>query len=196
MKKQIIISISREFGSEGHLIAEKIAEKLGIAFYDRNLLDAIAEEKNMDVNHLEKYDEKPRNVILSRSVNGHSNSMADHLVQMQFEFLQKKADSGESFVIVGRCAETALKNYDGLITIFVFGDKKEKVAHVMEKYKLSEKEAILKMARHDKKRKAYHNRYSEQKWGHAKSYDLCINSSRLGMEGTEKVLEAYIKERM
>lgn len=196
MKKQIIVSISREFGSEGHLIAEKIARELGLAFYDRNLLDAIAEEKNMKVEHLEKYDEKPRNVILSRSVNGHSNSMVDHLVQLQFEFLQKKADSGESFVIVGRCAETALKNYDGLITIFVYGDKKEKIAHVMEKYQLSEKEAILKMARHDKKRKAYHNRYSDQKWGHAKSYDLCINSSKLGKEGTERVLEAYIRERM
>lgn len=196
MEKQIIISISREFGSEGHLIAEKIAEYLGISFYDRNMLDAIAEEKNMNVEHLEKYDEKPRNVILSRRVNGHSNSMVDHLVEFQFEYLQKKAESGESFVIVGRCAETALKDYDSLISIFIFGDKKEKIAHVMEKYKLSEKEALLKMARHDKSRRAYHNRYSDQKWGHAKSYDLCINSSKLGIEKSAKVLETYIQERV
>lgn len=196
MEKQIIISIGREFGSKGHLIAEKIAKDFEIAFYDRNLLDAIAEEKDMNAEHLEKYDERPRNRILSRNVNGHSNSMEDHLVQMQFEFLQKKAESGESFVIVGRCARTALKDYDNVISIFVLGDKEDKMAHVMEKFNLSEKEALMKMMRHDKTRKAYHNRYSEYKWGDSRGYDLCINSSKLGMEKTAQLIEEYVKERM
>lgn len=196
MEKQIMISISREFGSCGRQIAEKVAEDLGLSLYDRNLLDAIAKEKDMNVEHLEKFDEKPRNPILSRSVGGHSNSMEENLVKMQFEYLQKKADNGESFVVVGRCAETALKGREGLVAIFVLGDKEEKLLHVKDKYQLSDSEATLKMVRHDTKRKAYHNRYSDFKWGDSRGYDLCINSSKLGIEKTASVIENYVKERM
>lgn len=196
MEKQIMISISREFGSCGRQIAEKVAEDLGLSLYDRNLLDAIAKEKDMNVEHLEKFDEKPRNPILSRSVGGHSNSMEENLVKMQFEYLQKKADNGESFVVVGRCAETALKGREGLVSIFVLGDKEEKLLHVKDKYQLSDSEATLKMVRHDTKRKAYHNRYSDFKWGDSRGYDLCINSSKLGIEKTASVIENYVKERM
>lgn len=196
MAKQIMISISREFGSEGRAIAEKVAKDLGLSLYDRNILDAIAQEKNIKVEHLEKFDEKPRNPILSRSVGGHSNSMEENLVKMQFEYLQKKADSGESFVVVGRCAETALKDKEGLISVFVLGDKDTKLAHVKDKYQLSDSEAALKMIRHDTKRKVYHNRYSDFKWGDSRGYDLCINSSKLGIEKTAAMIESYVKERM
>lgn len=196
MEKQVMISISREFGSGGRRIAEKVAEDLGLPLYDRNLLDAIAKEKDVDAEHLQKFDEKPRNPILSRSVSGYSNSMEENLVKMQFEYLQKKADSGESFVVLGRCAETALKGRDGLISVFVLGDKEKKLVHVKDKYQLSDTEATLKMVRHDKKRKLYHNRYSDFKWGDSRGYDLCINSSRLGIEKTAAMIENYIKERI
>mgnify|MGYP000784426520 FL=1 len=196
MEKQVMISISREFGSGGRRIAEKVAEDLGLPLYDRNLLDAIAKEKDVDAEHLQKFDEKPRNPILSRSVSGHSNSMEENLVKMQFEYLQKKADSGESFVVLGRCAETALKGRDGLISVFVLGDKEKKLVHVKDKYQLSDTEATLKMVRHDKKRKLYHNRYSDFKWGDSRGYDLCINSSRLGIEKTAAMIENYVKERI
>lgn len=196
MEKQVMISISREFGSGGRRIAEKVAEDLGLPLYDRNLLDAIAKEKEVDAEHLQKFDEKPRNPILSRSVSGHSNSMEENLVKMQFEYLQKKADSGESFVVLGRCAETALKGRDGLISVFVLGDKEKKLVHVKDKYQLSDTEATLKMVRHDKKRKLYHNRYSDFKWGDSRGYDLCINSSRLGIEKTAAMIESYVKERI
>lgn len=196
MEKQIIISISREFGSGGRQIAEKVAEDLGLPLYDRNLLDAIAEEKDINAEHLQKFDEKPRNLILSRSVSGHSNSMEENIVKMQFEYLQKKADSGESFVVLGRCAETALKGRDGLVSVFVLGDKEEKLTHVKDKYQLSDTEATLKMMRHDKRRKMYHNQYSDFKWGDSRGYDLCINSSRLGIEKTAAMIESYVKERI
>lgn len=196
MEKQVIISISREYGSEGHLIAEKIAKDLGIPLYDRALLDALVEEKGIKVETLEKYDEKPRRIMLSRSVKGHSNSLEEIVAFMQFEYLQKKAASGESFVVVGRCAETVLKDYNGLIPIFVMGDKAEKIAHVKEKYHLSDKAAWKKMKRHDKERKAYHNRHSEHKWRDAKGYDICINSSKIGLEKTVHILEGYIRERI
>lgn len=194
--KQVMISISREFGTGGHHIAAMIAEDLGIHLYDRALLDHIAEEKGIDVAHLEKYDERPKLPFISRRVNGHSNSMEDALVHMQTEFLQKKADQGESFVVVGRCAETALKDREGLIKIFILGDKEDKLENVKKKFGLSEKKALKKMKRHDIQRKAYHNRHSDVKWGDSRGYDLCINDSKLGVVKTVELIEYYIEERV
>lgn len=196
MSKQIIISISREYGSGGHEIAEKIARDLGLNLYDRNILEEIAREKNADVETLEKVDEKAGNRLFSRTVRGYSNSMEQNLAEMQFEFLQKKADKGESFVVVGRCSETMLKEREELVSIFVLADREAKIDHVMKKYNLSKEEAIAKNDRHDRTRKQYHNRHSEIKWGDSRNYDICINSSRLGLERTAEYLETYIKERM
>lgn len=196
MTKQIIISISREFGSRGRAIAKKVAEDLGIPLYDRNILEAIAKEKHMEVEHLEKFDEQPRNPMFTRSVGEHSNSMEDILANMQFEYLQKKADSGESFVVVGRCAETALKGRVGVVSVFVLGDKDEKIAHIKEEYQLSDLEASFKMVRHDVKRRAYHNRHSDFKWGDSRGYDLCINSSRMGFEKAVEIIKTCVKENI
>ena len=193
MAEQMIISISREYGSCGHEVAELVAKKLGIALYDRNLLDAVAEEKDMSADKLRKFDEKPRNLFMTRSVNGHSNAMEDVVAEMQFEYLQKKAAEGESFVAVGRCAETALKEYENLVKVFVMGDRKTKIDHIMKKFNLSEAEAETKMNRHDTKRKAYHNRYSESKWGDSRGYDLCVSTSKLGVCNTAKIIIDYVK---
>ena len=138
MGNQIIISISREYGSEGHTIAKQIAKDMGLPFYNRNMLDEIAKEKGFDPAAFAGVDEKPRNKLLSRRVKGYSNATEDNLAQMQFEFLRKKAASGESFVVLGRCSETILKEYDSLVSIFVTGNKDRKLKHVMEKFSLSE----------------------------------------------------------
>lgn len=196
MAEQIMIAISREFGSGGHEIADRIAKDLGLTIYDRNILDEIAEEKNVEVEYLEKYDEKPKRLIISRRVGAYSNSMEEILADMQFEYIRKKADSGESFVIVGRCAETVLRDREGLISIFILGDREAKLARIKEKFQLNDADALAKMLRHDKKRKQYHNRHSDGKWGDSRNYDLCINSSRLGIDKTVELLEDYIRERM
>lgn len=196
MSQQIIISVGREFGSGGHEIAKQLAEKLGLNFYDRSMLDELAKEKNIQIEYLEKYDEKPRKLFGSRRVGAYSNSMEEIIAEMQFEYLQEKANKGESFVIVGRCAETVLKGVDGLITIFILGDKKEKIARIMERYQLDEQEAVLKAKRHDKKRKQYHNYHAEGKWGDSRTYDICVNSSRLGIEKTVDLLKCYVEERI
>lgn len=196
MSKQTIITVSREFGSGGHEIAEKIAAGLGLKFYDRGMLDEIADEMNVKVEFLEKYDEKPRNIMLSRKIGKYSNSMEEILAETQFEYIQKKAEKGDSFVIVGRCSESVLRDMDGLISIFINGDRECKIKRVMEKYALSRAEAVRKMERHDYKRKKYHNRHSDHKWGDSRYYDLCINSSPLGISGTVRVLEDYIEARM
>ncbi len=196
MDKQVIISISREYGSGGHVIAEKIAKDLGVSLYDRNILDEIAREKETSVEQLEHLDEKPRNPLLSRRVRGFSNSMEENLAEMQFEYLENKADSGESFVVLGRCSETVLKDREGLVSIFIVGDREVKSARVMEKFSLSKEEADVKIFRHDRLRRQYHNRYSDFKWGDARKYDICINSSRLGLERTAEILEDYVIKKV
>lgn len=193
MKEQIIISISREFGSGGREIAEKIAKDMGLVLYDRNILEDIAREKNMDPENFHDIDEKPRNKLLTRRVKGHTNSMEENLAQMQFEYLRKKADSGESFVVVGRCSETVLKGREGLVSIFVTGNREAKIERTMERFQLTREEAVIKNDRHDRTRRRYHNHYSDFKWGDSRNYDVCINSSRLGIEGTAEVLEIYIQ---
>lgn len=196
VKKRVIISVGREFGSGGHVIAEELAKRFSLPLYDHVLLEQIAQEKNMDQKHLEKYDERPVNKFLSRTVRGHSSSLQDHVAQFQFDFLRKKADAGESFVVVGRCSEDILKQYDGIITIFILGDPEVKRKRVMEVYKLSEENADYMMTRKDWKRKSYHNYYCKGKWGDSRYYDISINSSKLGLDKTIDLLEGYIRERI
>lgn len=196
MAEQTIISISREFGSGGHEIAKKIAKDMDLKFYDRKMLDEIADNLDVKVELLEKYDEKPRNFFATRRVGNHTNSMEEILAELQFDYIKEKADSGESFVIVGRCAETVLKDFDGLISIFISGEKQFKIQRVMNQFQLNESEAVIKMARHDRKRKQYHNRHSEHRWGDSRYYDVCMNSSCLDVSGTAEILEQYIQERL
>lgn len=193
MKEQVIISISREYGTGGHEIANKIAEAHSFPLYDRNILEEVSRQKNVDVDNLTPYDEKPKNVLMSRTVRGHSNSVEEHIAKMQFDFIREKAASGESFVIVGRCAETVLADCNALIPIFITGNMDKKIARIMRIYNLSEKDAIEKIRRHDKYRRKYHNSHSNTKWGDSRHYALCINSSPLGIDGTVKTIETMVK---
>lgn len=196
MDNQLIISVGREFGSGGHVIAEALAKKFDLPLLDHNILEHIALEKNISHEKLKKYDEQPKNKLISRKVRGHSNSPHDHVAEMQFEFLKKKAEKGESFVVVGRCSETMLKDYDGMISIFILGDREVKKERVKTVYNLSGDEAARLMEREDLKRKMYHNNYCKGKWGDARNYDIAINSSRLGIDTTVDILETYIRTRM
>ncbi len=195
MEKQLIISVGREFGSGGHEIAEMLAERFGLNLYDSNLLEEIATEKKVDGYHLEKYDEVPRNLIFSRKVKGLSNSMEENIANMQFDYLQKKAAKGESFVVVGRCAETMLKAYPALVSIFILGDWDHKVERVMKLYNMPKAEAETYIVRRDKKRKNYHNYYCDGKWGDSRNYDISVNSSKLGEKVTAEMLAEYIEKR-
>lgn len=195
MAEQLIISVGREYGSGGHKIAEMLSKKFNLPLYDRNLLEEIADNRNLDVKELEKYDESPKKRFLSRSVRGYSNSPEENIAEMQFEYIKSKAASGESFIIVGRCAESVLKEYKGMISIFILADRECKISRIVEINNISESEAESKMNRHDKNRRTYHNHYSTGKWGDSRNYDISINSSKLGIEKTADLLENYIRER-
>lgn len=195
MEKQLIISVGREFGSGGHEIAERLAKHYGIQLLDHNLLDEIATEKSLDVKPLKELDEKHKNVLSSRTVRGFSSSPEENVYLLQFEYLQKKADNGDSFVIVGRCSENVLKDYDGMVSVFILGDKKEKVQRIMELYQLPESLAEKLICEKDVKRKRYHNGFCEGKWGDSRNYDISVNSSKLGIDGTMEVLIDFIDRK-
>ena len=193
---QMIISVGREFGSGGRVIAEELAKRFNIPIYDRHLITEIAEKTDLSPEEVEKYNEAPKMKIFSRRVNGFSNSIEDNIAEMQFNFIDEKAKSGESFVVVGRCAETKLRKYPELISLFVLGDMDEKIKRVMKIYEVSEDEARDLIIKKDKKRKRYHNYHCSGHWGDSRLYDLSVNSSRLGIEKTIDVIEKYILARI
>ena len=198
MGRQVIISIGREYGSAGHLIAEKLAKKLNMDLYDRNLLDEVADVKHVDTNNLSKYDEKPHRFFGSRTVRGYSNSPEENVAQLQLALLKSKAADGDSFVIVGRCADDIFRGMENFISVFIYADMDARIKRVMERHpELNEKQAIKKIERHDRNRAAYHNYFAKGgKWGDKANYDLCVNSTRLGLEGTVDFLCQYIEQRL
>lgn len=195
MEKQLIISVGREYGSGGHEIAEKLSKHYGIQLFDHNLLDEIAAKKNVKMDHLKELDERHKNLLSSRTVRGLSNSPEENLLYLQFDFLRDKADAGESFVIVGRCSETILKQYDSMISIFILGDRDKRIERIMRLYHLTESQAVKKIREKDIQRRRYHNSFCVKRWGDCRNYDISINSSRLGIDGTVKTLVDYIDKR-
>lgn len=196
MDKQMIITLSREYGTGGHYIAEKLAEEFGILLLDHNMLDHISADKEVDLTKYKKYDESPRKTFLSRTVRGMSNSFEENLAEMQFDYIRKKADEGTSMIVVGRCAEYVLKDKKNVIKIFILGDMKQKVARIKKIYDISDAEAKKQIASYDRKRKSYHNYFADTKWGDSRNYDLCINSSKLGLDRTVEFLKDYIRKRV
>lgn len=195
MEKQLIVSIGRQYGSAGREIGLKLAEKLDIPLYDRNLFEEIGKIKNIDTNNLEKYDEVPRKFFFSRKVKGYSNSPEENVAELQFGLLKSKAADGDSFIVVGRCADELFRGMEGFISIFIIADMDEKIKRIMEIRKMDHKKARLTIERHDRKRRAYHDYFCKGgKWGDCTNYDICINSSHLGIDGTVDLLYTMIQK--
>ncbi len=189
MSKQMIISVGREFGSGGHEIAKRVAEHYDIPLYDRELINKVAEHGMISANVVAAYDEKPASMFFYRVPGeGAAMSMEQEIAYRTFQYLQWQAQQRESFVVVGRCANDLLKGYDALFSVFVRGDQESKMRRVMERHHLSEKDALMRMKRTDRIRRNYHNFYCEGKWGDSREYDLCINSSKLGLDGCAAVI--------
>lgn len=196
MRDQLIISLGREFGSGGHEIARRLAERFNLPLLEENLLQKIAQEKGMDTNAVGAYDEKPKLHGVYRTVHGFNNSPEEAVVQMQFDYMKELAAKGESFLVVGRCAEEVLKDYDCMVSIFVLADPEFKLKRIMDREDIGREKAMSLMERKNRKRKVYHNQYCKGKWGDSRNYEVCINSSKLGIEGTTDMLESYIRARM
>ncbi len=196
-----IITIGRQFGSGGREIGCQLAKHFNVPFYDKELLTRAAKESGYCEEMIKNHDERPTNSFLynlvmdTYSFGYNSSSFVDmpisHKVFLaQFDTIKKIADEG-GCVIVGRCADYALEEYPNCINIFIHADEQQKINRIMKRHDVDEQKAREMMRKTDKKRQSYYNYYSSKKWGRSDSYDLTINSSTLGIEGTVKLLIGF-----
>ena len=198
-----IYTIGREFGSLGKQVGQDLAKRLGIKFYDRELLQQAAKESGLCEEIFESHDEKPTNSFLYSLVmdtyTGGSYSTApfldmplNHKVFLaQFDAIKKIA-ANEPCVIVGRCADYALKDYDNKLNVFVHAPMSFKKSRIQEQYEIPEAKVKDVAIKTDKQRASYYNYYTSKKWGDLKSYDLCIDSSILGIDGTVELIKQAV----
>ena len=202
MDERTVITIGREFGSGGHEIGMKLAEKLGIKCYDKELLELAAKESGLCEELFASQDEKPTNSFLYSLVMdtyslGYTNSYVDmpinHKVFLaQFDAIKKLAGEGPC-VMVGRCADYALADWKDCFSVFVHADFDWRINRIAAKYNKTPKEARDIITKTDKSRASYYNYYTNKKWGSAKSYNLCIDSSKYGIDNTVKAIIESIK---
>ena len=199
-----VITIGRQFGSAGREIGEKVADYFGIKCYDKDLLTRAAKESGFCEEMIQNHDERPTNSFLYNLVMdtysfGYNNSsfvdmpISHKVFLAQFDTIKKIADEGPC-VIVGRCADYALADRSNVVDLFIYSDEASKIKRIMERYDLSEAKAKDMIVKKDKQRQSYYNYYSSKKWGRADSYDLCINSSVLGEDGTVNLIVQYVED--
>ena len=191
--RQLLITIGREYGSGGKAIGLELGKRLGLPVYDKNILEELHDRYGFSQEFISSHEERPVNPLISRKVRGFSNSVPEVIAERQFELIREKADSGESFIMIGRCGEHVLKDYEGRISFFILADYSSKLARIMERLQLSKEKAAEAIKRMDRQRRSYHNYYCDGKWGDSRYYDLCINSSSLGIEKTADLLEQFIR---
>lgn len=201
----MIITIGRQYGSAGYEIGKKLANDLGVKLYDKEMLKRAAKESGLCEELFETHDEKPTNSFLyslvmdTYSLGYSSGSYADmpinHKVFLaQFDAIKKIADEGPC-VMVGRCADYALEGYKNVVNIFIYADLDARIRRVAREFDITDAKAKDIIIKNDKKRASYYNYYTNKEWGNAKGYDLCLNSAKLGMEGTVEVIKEYLEIR-
>ena len=198
--ENIYITIGREFGSGGREIGKKVAQALGIPYYDKELLAVAAEESGLSHEFLKNYDEKPTNSFLYSLVMGQQNlltgvqgtTVEQLAAKAQRDAVLSVAEKG-SCVIVGRCADYILRDKPGLVRVFICADHDARVRRVCRRDGVSEKEAEEKMRRVDKARASYYSFHTDRKWGAAESYDMCVNSSLRGTQAAADLILRFCK---
>ena len=186
-----IITISREFGSGGRFIGEEVAKKLGIAYYDREIIGQIAEQSGLSPEYIKENAElSPKKGLFAYAFAGRDitgKSVEDMVYESQIKVILEIAEK-ESCVIIGRNADFILRDRNDVLNVFIHGDMPEKTQRITHLYNVAEKEAVKMMADTDKRRMTNYNFYTEQKWGKASNYTLCLNSSQIGYDRCEKII--------
>ena len=186
-----IITISREFGSGGRFIGEEVAKKLGIAYYDREIIGQIAEQSGLSPEYIQENAElSPKKGLFAYAFSGRDitgKSIEDMVYESQRKVILEIAEK-ESCVIIGRNADFILRDRNDVLNVFIHGDMPEKTQRITHLYNVAEKEAVKMMADTDKRRMTNYNFYTEQKWGKASNYTLCLNSSQIGYDMCEKII--------
>ncbi len=201
-----IITIGRQFGSGGREIGERLAKHFDIPYYDKELINRVAKDSGFCQEIIENNDERPTSSFLynlvmdTYSFGYNSSSFVDMPIShkifiAQFDTLKKIADEGPC-VIVGRCADYALTERDNVLNVFICANDECRIKRILSRHDEvnSEKEARDMMSKKDKQRQSYYNYYASAKWGHASTYDMTVNSSILGIDGTVKLISQFVED--
>ena len=202
-KTNTIITIGRQFGSAGREIGYKLAKDLDIKLYDKEMLNRAAKESGICRELFETPDEKPTNSFLyslvmdTYSLGYSSGSFTDmpinHKIFLaQFDAIKKIADEGPC-ILVGRCADYALEEYDNVLSVFIHADLDARIRRIARIYDLTDAKAKDMIIKADKKRASYYNYYTNKKWGDSSSYNMCLDSSVLGIDGTAEAIKKLIE---
>ncbi|MCD8096127.1 MAG: cytidylate kinase-like family protein [Ruminococcus sp.] len=197
-----VITIGREFGSGGREIGRLIADKYGIPFYDKELLEESAKHSGICEDLFVSNDESCSNSFLYSLVMGTYPTTADGRINpemplnhriflAQFETIKRLSQS--PCVIVGRCADYVLQDHKNMVSVFVTGDMVEKKRRIGERYDIEKLKIEDFIKKTDKRRANYYEYYTDKKWGAAKNYDLCVNSSKVGIDGAVSTICAYVE---
>ena len=191
-----IITISREFGSGGRFIGEEEAKKLGIAYYDKNIIGQIAEKSGLSPEYIQENAElSPKKGLFAYAFSGRDitgKSVEDMVYEAQRNIILELAEK-EPCVIIGRNADYILKDRDDVLNVFIHGNMPEKTQRIIRLYNVDEKKAVKMMADTDKRRRTNYNFYTDQNWGKASNYTLCLNSSQLGYDRCEMIIMECVK---
>lgn len=199
--KNFVITIGRQFGCGAREIGTKLAERLGVAYYDKEIIKRAAQDSGFDEKLFHFYDEKPTSSFLFNvSTDGYipigsdAMSLEDKIIQYQFDTIKKVASEG-SCIIVGRCAEYVLRDNTNVLSVFLHGDYDYRVNRIVNLYGISEKDAAKEIKSMDKKRAKFHNFYSDSRWGDADTYDLAVDVSRLGIDETVELIATLVERK-
>lgn len=198
MEKKLIINIGRQFGGGGLAVASELGRKLGIPVYDKELIKKAAQDSGFSAKLFENSDEKRRIFSLSSIfTNAYSspaeNYMSDKgLFEIQCSTIKKIAEQG-SAVIVGRCSDYVLRDHDNTLNVFLTSPLETRVERISERHGISREDAEDLILNKEKAREEYYNYYTFGNWGVASTYDLCIDSSALGIDGTADFIIEFAK---
>ena len=205
METKTVITIGRQYGSAGRQIGRALAEELGIKCYDKELLDRAAKDSGMCQELFENHDEKPTNSFLyslvmdTYSFGYSSSAFSDMPINQkvflaQFETIKKIASEGPC-IMIGRCADYALADFDNCLSVFIHASLETRIRRIAKLYDLTDAKAKDKIQKADKKRSSYYNYYTSKKWGDVDSYDLSIDSGKMGIDGTIELILKAIQQK-
>ncbi|MBC8542217.1 AAA family ATPase [Bianquea renquensis] len=195
--EKMIITIGRQYGSGGREIGEKLAELLGYSYYDTLLIEKTAQESGLSKSIVERYDERLADKWMNLSLASTTGDVKQLPVPLksvlsQFEAIYRIGQAGAA-VIVGRCADYVLQDQKNVLSVFIHSDMKHRIARVAARNSISENEAKKRIRNTDKQRASYYNYYTDQQWGEADSYNLCLDSGLFGIDGAVALLQSCVQ---
>lgn len=202
MEKKII-TISRQYGSGGRYVGQKLSEKLGIPCYDEKLIDMVAKESGFAQDFVAEKGERMTGSLLfniasslsfANNVFSTNNgvTLQDEIYFTQNRIIKELADKGPC-VIVGRCADYILREREDCLNVFIFADNESKIERAEKYFNITREEAPAVLKKKDKARANHYKYYTDQEWGMASNYDLCLNSGLIGIEGCVKAIQQVLE---